>query len=667
MFGRSKLRGLSAALAVATTAGFLTIAAEPASALATALPGSVLYDWNKNVWATDGVTTRQITTDGAIAASDSTGDTGYLVPTESDDGSVIVAVRNANRTSTDQQIYQRGYLWVMDAYGHVIRKINPPQYAYDGGTVCNLPANAPQGIANAQVSPDGKHIAYTIRELVEIYGVYGCYVGTAYRTTVIGIDGSSPTLLDDGSGSYTAAEDLEIGSWASNSTVLLDRMDFGSVQTFVDTVPNASAAAWFAPGSYTDAAYAQPDVRNGVLVTEGYSDSVMHDVLRLWSTTGYSASPTYRCELTSTVSTDDAIGDPSLSPDGSRVVYQDTDSNGSAAAAGQGIYLMSTSACSSPQLLVAGANDAFWSPASITPPPSVVIGSHPADPTRSTSASIAFTVSHSGATPSVTCQLDGGAATSCASPATYTGLGNGVHTFTVRASDGTRSSSDSVSWRVDTTAPVVSLTAPTALAIAGTSVPQNWSGSDTGSGIASYQAQYQTARYSGGFSAWANLGAPYAASVSKTTVSGLAAGYTYCLRVKATDKAGNAGYSAARCFDVALDDRSLSRSSGWSLGTGSAYYTGTITSTTKYGATLARSGSVTDRVGVVAKTGPGYGTVGLYVGSTLIGKISLAASTVHYRAVLLLPKFALRSGTVSVKVLTSGKPVAIDGLVVSHA
>lgn len=664
MHGRPPARTMCAALAAVTTAAVLAIAAQPAQAAASALSGTVLYAKSNNVYATDGVTTRQITTDGGTPAADGTGTTGYAAPSQSDDGSVVVAVRNQKLTSAgDQQTYYRGYLWVMDAYGRVIRKINPPQYAYNGGKMCNFPANAPQGIANAQVSPDGKHIAYTIRELFE---TFDCTAATAYRTTVVDIDGSHPVAIDDGSGTSTAAENLEIGSWASNTTLLVDRLDFGSVEVYTVPLPGPSGRAWFGPDSWTDAAYGQPAVRNGVLVTDGYSDSAMKNVVRVWSTTGFTAAPTYRCELGSTVNAGDSLGDPTLSPDGSRVAYQDTATDGTATAAGQGIYVLATTGCSSPQLLVAGGTDAFWSPAGIAPPPSVIIGSHPANPTRSTSAAIAFTVRSSGAA-TATCRLDGGAAQACTSPASYSRLANGVHTFTVTASDGTRSSSASYSWRVDTTAPRVTMTAPTALAIAGTAVSDNWTGSDTGSGIKSYKSQYRMARYNGAFSGWADFGPTWSPSDTRTTVSGLNAGYTYCLRVKATDKAGNVGYSPARCFAVALDDRSLARSSGWKLISGSAYYARTATTTTKKGAALTRTGVVLDRVGVVARTGRGYGTVGVYVGRTLIGKISLAASTGHYRAVLLLPRFTLRSGTVTLKVLTSGKPVTIDGLITSRS
>jgi hypothetical protein len=81
---------------------------------------------------------------------------------------------------------------------------------------------------------------------------------------------------------------------------------------------------------------------------------------------------------------------------------------------------------------------------------------------------------------------------------------------------------------------------------------------------------------------------------------------------------------------------------------------------------LTRTGVVLDRVGVVATTCSTCGTVGIYVRSRLIGRVNLSTSSTHNRVVKLLPPFSARSGTVSVKVLTAGRPVVIDGLVTSH-
>jgi hypothetical protein len=70
----------------------------------------------------------------------------------------------------------------------------------------------------------------------------------------------------------------------------------------------------------------------------------------------------------------------------------------------------------------------------ITPPvPTIDPTSAPTNPTRSTSASFTF----SDADPSALfkCQLDNGGYTACASPASYTGLSLGQHTFEVKATD----------------------------------------------------------------------------------------------------------------------------------------------------------------------------------------------------------------------------------------
>jgi hypothetical protein len=51
------------------------------------------------------------------------------------------------------------------------------------------------------------------------------------------------------------------------------------------------------------------------------------------------------------------------------------------------------------------------------------------------------------------------------------------------------------------------------------------------------------------------------------------------------------------------------------------------------------------------------------VGSTTIGKISLKASAIHHKRVLLLPRFAPRTGTVTVKSVSTSTRIMIDGLV----
>jgi hypothetical protein len=88
-----------------------------------------------------------------------------------------------------------------------------------------------------------------------------------------------------------------------------------------------------------------------------------------------------------------------------------------------------------------------------TPPPAPVITSKPNNPTSQTNASLGFSDTETGAT--FLCQLDGSAFSSCTSPASYSGLAQGSHTFSVEAQDaaGNASAATIFSWLIDTTPP----------------------------------------------------------------------------------------------------------------------------------------------------------------------------------------------------------------------
>jgi hypothetical protein len=114
-----------------------------------------------------------------------------------------------------------------------------------------------------------------------------------------------------------------------------------------------------------------------------------------------------------------------------------------------------------------------------------------------------------------------------------------------------------------------------------------------------------------------------------------------------------------------LDDRSLSASSGWTRATGSAYFHQTATTTTRTGASLYRSGAAVRRIAVVATTCATCGTVGVYLGSTLLERISLrSSSTANQRVLGALTLSALRTGTITVRALDAHK-VVVDGVAVS--
>jgi hypothetical protein len=79
--------------------------------------------------------------------------------------------------------------------------------------------------------------------------------------------------------------------------------------------------------------------------------------------------------------------------------------------------------------------------------------SEPPDPTNSTSASFVFTSNKPGST--FECHLDGSAFSPCSSPAAYTGLANGRHSFGVRATDslGHVGLASTYTWQVATFLP----------------------------------------------------------------------------------------------------------------------------------------------------------------------------------------------------------------------
>jgi len=157
-----------------------------------------------------------------------------------------------------------------------------------------------------------------------------------------------------------------------------------------------------------------------------------------------------------------------------------------------------------------------------TPPPAPTISSAPADPTNSSSASFGFV--DGDATATFRCRLDGAAYSVCASPMSYTGLSEGLHTFTVKAVDdaGNESSAVSRSWTIDLTPPPPpTLTSAPPSVTASTSASFAFTDDDT---TATYQCRLD--------------GAAFAACTSPKAYAGLAAG-NHVFDVKARDPAGN--------------------------------------------------------------------------------------------------------------------------------
>jgi len=105
-------------------------------------------------------------------------------------------------------------------------------------------------------------------------------------------------------------------------------------------------------------------------------------------------------------------------------------------------------------------NISVTGPVAVQAPDTTITGG-PSGTVNSSSASFTFTSTIQGST--FACSLDGGAATTCTSPAPYSGLSDGSHTFSVAATANgvTDPTPATASWTVDTTPPVVTSTNPT--------------------------------------------------------------------------------------------------------------------------------------------------------------------------------------------------------------
>lgn len=227
--------------------------------------------------------------------------------------------------------------------------------------------------------------------------------------------------------------------------------------------------------------------------------------------------------------------------------------------------------------------------------------------------------------------------------------------------EGASAPSVQVSAVADASAPVVTLTSPSALFQVASTITVRYGASDTGSGVASYDVQYRAASWNSGFGGYTTLAS--ATTATSRSITG-GPGREYCFHVRARDHVGNvSAWSADRCAVLPMDDRSLSTAtSGWSRTLSSAAYRGTLTRTATVGAKLQLSGAQVDRIALVVTECATCGSVGIYVNGALWHTVGTASTTTRYQVILLPGTFSLRSATIVLKSLSSARQLIIDGL-----
>jgi hypothetical protein len=163
-----------------------------------------------------------------------------------------------------------------------------------------------------------------------------------------------------------------------------------------------------------------------------------------------------------------------------------------------------------------------------TTAPGTTVDSGPGDPTNATGASFAFSSSEAGS--SFECSMDGSPFVTCSSPAVYSSLSEGSHTFDVKATDSvgnTDATPASFAWTVDTSAPDTTIDSGPADPTTDTDATFAFSSSEAGS---TFECSLD--------------GSPFVSCSSPEVLTALAPG-SHTFEVRATDPAGNTDQSPA--------------------------------------------------------------------------------------------------------------------------
>jgi hypothetical protein len=209
--------------------------------------------------------------------------------------------------------------------------------------------------------------------------------------------------------------------------------------------------------------------------------------------------------------------------------------------------------------------------------------------------------------------------------------------------------------------------APLAAYVTSRTFPLSFSGVAGTYPARSFDIRYRRAAYNGNF------------QTVPTEIDGIAsasfvftglAGSTYCFSLRAYDPYGHTtgAWTAETCTAVPLDDRSLSRSSGWLLkadATPSRYFNGTYAYTTGIRKYVQRTSVQARRIAIIATTCSTCGTVKVYWKNKLIKTVSLKSTVTTYHKVIVVATFkSVQSGTLKLVVSTSGKKIYLDGVAV---
>ncbi len=218
----------------------------------------------------------------------------------------------------------------------------------------------------------------------------------------------------------------------------------------------------------------------------------------------------------------------------------------------------------------------------------------------------------------------------------------------------------------DTTKPTAKLTKPSATVTFSKSIQLQWQASDTGgSGLDDVDIRVKSAKFNAGFGSFTQPASLQHLTGTTKTFTGQA-GTSYCFSVRARDNAGNvSSFSAQKCTMIPVDDHTMTASAGWTRQSGlSGPFLGTLSNTSKGGATLKLSSVHAKQLGVMVKMCSGCGTFQILIGTQSLGFGNTDGSGF---AVFTTAAFSsVRIGNIRIKNVTASRKIQIDGLVATQ-
>ena len=215
--------------------------------------------------------------------------------------------------------------------------------------------------------------------------------------------------------------------------------------------------------------------------------------------------------------------------------------------------------------------------------------------------------------------------------------------------------------------PAPRMTGPTTLGTVLTKTRFTWFGGNTSSAVATYDVRCRKARWDGSFGSWTRPASWQGTTVTNTPL-GLRAGYDYCVSVRARNRAGQlSDWSGQRCLARALDDKRPQRLVG--LDSARAPRPSTAAPRCPPRARAPRWSAPAPRSsGSAWWPPPAAPAARSRSSSTASGsaRVNLSSPSRHRRQVFMLPAVKRGKAHVTLRVLTSGLTVQVDGLVLSR-